>query len=225
MRFIDFIMLYEAIDPETRRNRKLMLKYFLSLKNYSYWNADHSIEVAKLARDFGKYLNFDTTKILKSAITHDIGKITVAKDVLHKPGKLNDAERQGMNKHAGASSQELSKLTGEHGRIAIIAAKFHHTKPQEIDRKVGDGELTVEEGELVKLVTICDIFEALTSKARPYKKPMTKFDALELMNGLDIVDYDMFKKFEAWQHRDFANEYRQDYVERARAALLNKGAS
>lgn len=222
MRLLEFLVIYEALDPEVRRNRKEMIKHFLTLNYYSKWNAEHSMEVARLARDFGgKYLGYDINKIVKAALTHDVGKTRVPKSVLHKPGKLEPGERATMNTHVEAAFDLLKTLTGEHGKLAKQGAELHHTPAAEIDRLVAAELLTPEEGELAKIIMLCDIFEALTSQSRPYKEPLTKYDALELMKGIRALDDELLKKFIAWQHQAFANEYRPEYVERERQRLLS----
>ena len=225
--FKDFLLLErdlleligEALDPEVRRNRKKMIEFFLKLDDYSYWNSEHSLEVAKLARDFGKFLGLDGNKLAISALTHDVGKTGVDKRVLHKPGMLEPEEREHMNTHAQASGDKLKKLTGVHGVYARLAALYHHTKPSELDMMEHDGVLSSEEVEFIKIVTIADIFEALTSEKRPYKKPTTKYDALDIMSHIDIVDQKVFAKFIQWQKQEFANEYRDEYVEKNRERL------
>ena len=208
MNFLQFLTLWEALDPIERRNRKEMVKHFLSLSRYSKWNADHSAEVAKLARDFAKYLGLDANKVAMSALTHDIGKTKIPKDILHKPGKLSDEERHTMNSHAQEANSKLNSLTGVHGRLAKLAAIYDHTQPQKLKTLQHEGHLSEEEVELIKIITIADIFEALTSNSRPYKKTFTKPEALQLMTIIDIIDKPLFEKFKHWQLRDFKNEYR-----------------
>jgi|LakMenEpi03Aug12_release.lakeMendotaPanAssembly.Ray.scaffolds.fasta_scaffold05161_2 HD-GYP domain-containing protein (c-di-GMP phosphodiesterase class II) len=229
MRFKEFLiltedlmnLLAEAISPEVRRNRKKMIEYYLKLDNYSYWNGGHAMEVAKLARDFGKYLGLDANKLAYSALTHDSGKVHVDKRVLHKPDLLEPDERKHISSHVSDEEhiKHLKHLTGEHGVFARLALMYHHTRPDEIDKKVQAGELGDDEAEIVKIITICDVFEALVSEKRPYKKPITKYDALSLMETLAVIDKETFAKFVKWQYQEFANEYRKDYVEKNRARL------
>ena len=208
MRFSEFIILMEMLDPETRRNRKQMIKHFNNLKNYSKWNAEHSMEVARLVRDFSKYIGMSVKNVVAGALSHDVGKIHVDKKILHKPGKLTPDERIEMDTHAIKSAEMLKSLTGQHGNIARLMAGFHHTKPAELHDLLLKGELTEDEVELIKLVTICDIFEALTTKKRPYKESMSKNSALELMTKIEIIDQPLLKKFIHWQKTEFTNEYR-----------------
>ena len=217
----DIKHLIEEIDPEVRRNRKKMIDYYLKLNNYSYWNAEHAMEVAKLSRDFGKHLGLDANKLAYSALTHDSGKVHVDKIVLHKPDTLSEPERVHIDTHASKDEdiKHLKHLTGEQGNYARLALRYHHTRPSDLDKMANDGKLTKDEVEVIKIITICDIFEALVSEKRPYKKPITKYDALVLMSSLTIVDKEILKKFVEWQYQEFANEYRKDFVERNRERL------
>jgi putative nucleotidyltransferase with HDIG domain len=219
MRLLEFLVLFESLDPELRRNRKEMIKHFLTLNSYSKWNAEHSLEVARIARDFGKQIGVDVNKILKAALTHDVGKTKISKAILHKAGLYDPIERVEINKHAEAALDILKSLTGEHGKIAKQGAELHHTPSEEIDRLIDLKVLTYEEGELVKIIMICDIFEALTSKTRPYKEHTLKADAIEIMKTMPNIDQTLFKKFVEWQHQEFANEYRPEYIKREREKL------
>ena len=209
MRFRDFLILLEALDPEIRRNRKEMVKHFKNLNNYSVWNAEHSMEVAKIARDFGKYLGLDSNRIVKSALTHDVGKITIRKDLLHKPGYFDEPERAEMKSHVGQSSNDILKsLTGDHKRLAMIGAEFHHTTPEGLQVLADEGKLSETDVELIKVITIADVFEALVSDKRPYKEGISRKEALVTMAKMGHIDKDMFEKFKKWQLSEFTQFYR-----------------
>ena len=68
------------------------------------------------------------------------------------------------------------------------------------DHKEGD-EIPFE----VRLLTILDIFEALTAKDRPYKKPFSAGKAFGILNNMadegciDKNILDMFEKSKAWE--------------------------
>ena len=57
----------------------------------------------------------------------------------------------------------------------------------------------------VRLLTILDIFEALTAKDRPYKKPIPVERSLEILRSMvregniDGEILDLFEKSEAWK--------------------------
>ncbi|MBB5319642.1 HD-GYP domain-containing protein (c-di-GMP phosphodiesterase class II) [Marinobacter oulmenensis] len=61
------------------------------------------------------------------ALLHDIGKILVPDDVLHKPGRLTAEEFETMKLHARYSRDILASTEGI-GDIALITAAQHHEK-------------------------------------------------------------------------------------------------
>lgn len=214
----------ENVDPETKRNRKEMVKLLKKLSNYSEWTATHAINVAKLVRDFGKTLGLNPNKLLTSAISHDTAKLDIDKRVLHKPGTIDDEERTYIQNHTNKNNLKyyMHRFTGDSGKIAYLGALYHHTSYKAIDFDVSQGVLTEEEGLIIKIITICDIFEALTSEDRPYRAGSTKFDALELMQTIPVLDKELLKQFKSWQYENFANEYKPYYIEKHRKSILDK---
>jgi HD-GYP domain-containing protein (c-di-GMP phosphodiesterase class II) len=166
------------------------------------------MEVAKIARDFGAYLGLDTNKIVKSALTHDIGKLKIRKDLLHKPGYFNQDERNEMGTHSIKSSELLDTLTGDHKRLAKIGAEFHHTNPQELERLKNEGTLSEVDITIIKVITIADVFEALISHARPYKKGLSHLEALSTLEKINHIDKELLERFKKWQLSHFTQLYR-----------------
>lgn len=192
-----------------RRNQKRLQHYLNVLFRYSRWNGEHSVAVAKLARDFSRFLKLDHELIAKAALLHDIGKITIPKEILHKPTDLTCAERWIINQHSVNSKKLLKRLEGNFGLLTRNIACYHHTPAKDIDELVRQKKLSRPHGRIIKLVTICDVFEALISYYRPYKGGKTKIETIEIMWQLSNLDKKLFKKFETWQRQDFAHEFRK----------------
>ena len=111
----------------------------------------------------------------KSALLHDIGKVGIPDDILHKPGKLTPAEWAIMQTHAqlGAEAIEQAERGAEQPveflGCAREIARHHH------ERWDGTGYPDGLAGDAIpvaaRLMALADVFDALISR-RVYKEPM-----------------------------------------------------
>jgi putative two-component system response regulator len=105
--------------------------------------------------------------IFQASPMHDIGKIGVPDHILLKPGRLDPPEMTIMRRHTQIGGKMLG---GHHAPVLQLAhsiALHHHEKWDGSgypDAMIGDA-IPVE----VRIVAICDVFDALTS-SRPYKQ-------------------------------------------------------
>lgn len=118
--------------------------------------------------------------LFNAAPMHDIGKIGTPDAILTKPGRLDDGERQEMNRHAEIGAE----IIGEHSnsspllQMAQRIALCHHEKwdgsgyPQGLSGE----DIPIE----ARIVAITDVFDALTS-VRPYKDEWPIEKALNLL--------------------------------------------
>jgi HD-GYP domain-containing protein (c-di-GMP phosphodiesterase class II) len=108
---------------------------------------------------------------------HDIGKLLIPNEILTKPGKLTDQERLVIRNHPEAGYR-LLKTYPDLPPVVLDICRLHH---EALD---GSGyPLGLKKKDLstpVRLSTVCDVFEALTS-VRPYKRPWTSTEALDWM--------------------------------------------
>lgn len=118
----------------------------------------------------------ETWKISVASMMHDVGKICVPREILHKPGKLTEEELGEIKKHVDYGYKLLEKSPGEIMQIAAGIAKQHH------ERFDGKGYQNNLEGEHINIyarcVAVADVFDALVSK-RCYKKSWTPGQARE----------------------------------------------
>jgi putative two-component system response regulator len=109
---------------------------------------------------------------------HDIGKIAVSDEILHKPGKLTPAEWDEMRRHPLIGSEILSGSESELLRLGGLIALTHH------ERWDGSGYPHGVAGEAIpvegRIVALADVFDALTSE-RPYKPAFEVGHAVALM--------------------------------------------
>lgn len=155
----------------------------------------HSLQVSGLAGAFARHLKWpdaDCKEVIAGGLVHDIGKMRIPLTILDKPVKLTDEERALINKHP-LFGQEILKprleIPYEVKRMAIQHHEF-------LD---GTGYPNGLKGDRispqVRLMTICDIFVALT-ETRAYKEPLTARQALHKMKELGPkLDQDMLRQF------------------------------
>ncbi|MHC1741811.1 MAG: HD domain-containing phosphohydrolase [Syntrophobacteraceae bacterium] len=106
--------------------------------------------------------------VFNASPMHDIGKIGISDTILLKPGRLDVSEFTIMKTHTTIGAEILSGHDSRLLEMAYVIALTHHEKWD------GSGYPRGLSGEDIplagRIVAVCDVFDALTSK-RPYKEP------------------------------------------------------
>mgnify|MGYP000846986521 CR=1 FL=1 len=125
----------------------------------------------------------DVKDMLRSVPLHDIGKIGIKDDILHKSSLLNNQEYESMKKHTILGRQAFDKIIAQVGEtrwllLARNMAYYHHENWDGTGYPEG---LKGEEIPLyVRVLSIADVYDALTSW-RSYKEPYSHHRALEII--------------------------------------------
>jgi putative nucleotidyltransferase with HDIG domain len=139
---------------------------------------EHSINLAVLMGIFAKAMKLDRETmhhVMVGALLHDIGKIKVPDNILHKPGKLNDDEFSRMKQHVVFSRELLKSTPGIHPLTVDVAAQ-HHERIDGSGYPEGlSGCQICREG---KMVAITDVYDAITAD-RCYHKGLAPTAALK----------------------------------------------
>ncbi|WP_267424449.1 HD domain-containing phosphohydrolase [Methylobacterium sp. GC_Met_2] len=154
----------------------------------------HCLLVTGLAAAFATKLGLaglDSYRLTKAALLHDVGKIQVPPAILNKPGKLTDPEMAVMRTHAALGYDML--LGGGFSEDVLQVVRSHH---EMLDGSgYPDGLQAAEIPDLVRLVTICDIYGALIER-RPYRAPMTGVKAYSVLRSMTSrLDADLTEAF------------------------------
>ncbi|HHT9111401.1 MAG TPA: HD domain-containing phosphohydrolase [Candidatus Brocadiaceae bacterium] len=182
---------YAAIAIENARLHEEREKTFLSaiktlaaaIDRRDPITAGHSERVARLAVELGSAIGLSISELRMlnyAAILHDVGKIGIRDTVLLKPGRFTPEERSEMNKHALFTKEILEEIyfSKEYKSIPTVAA-MHHEKLSGAGYPFG---LKAEQLNVFgRILAIADIFDALVSHDRPYRKAMALADALNIL--------------------------------------------
>lgn len=142
----------------------------------------HCMLVAGLAAAFSMSLGFrsvDAQRLTDAALLHDVGKSRIPIEILNKPDRLTDEERATMNAHPVIG---FEMLQGQgHADEVLAVVRSHH---EALDGSGYPDRLPAARiPDLVRLVTVCDIFAALIER-RPYKKPFGGDEAYRILCGM-----------------------------------------
>jgi putative two-component system response regulator len=125
--------------------------------------------------------------LLRASPMHDIGKIAIPDEVLLKPGILSSGEWETMKTHSEVGAEILSGYDSELMQVASEIARTHH------ERWDGQGYPAGLKGEEIplytRIVSVCDVFDALTSE-RPYKKAWSVKEAMDYLYAHSGTQFD-----------------------------------
>ncbi|WP_354625611.1 HD-GYP domain-containing protein [Psychromonas sp. MME2] len=144
---------------------------------------EHSVAVAVLMTIFAFRMNIDKAIVKELAIgafLHDVGKIKIPPAILDKPGKLTEEEFAIMKSHA-SHSIEIIKKTPNISALSLEVAALHHEKlnGEGYPNGVADKDISI----YGRMISICDIFDALTSH-RCYKEGYSQVKAFGILRAL-----------------------------------------
>ena len=133
----------------------------------------HVIRISKLCERLAKGCGLSEHEchlIRHASPMHDIGKIGIPDHILLKSGKLTHEEWAVMKSHADIGALILSGSESEFLQMAEIIAGSHHERwdGNGYPRGLKEDEIPI----VSRIVTVCDVFDALTSE-RPYKEAWT----------------------------------------------------
>jgi HD-GYP domain-containing protein (c-di-GMP phosphodiesterase class II) len=116
---------------------------------------------------------------------HDIGKIGISDQILHKSGPLSDKEWETMRGHPAIGEQML--LPYRQFRHQALIVRSHH------ERWDGRGYPDNLRGQSIpisaRIIGVADAFDAMTS-TRPYRPAMSRARAIEEIRKNAAIQFD-----------------------------------
>jgi putative nucleotidyltransferase with HDIG domain len=161
----------------------------LQLKEFDQYTTAHSLNVSVLSMALAESLGYGAKQVRAvgvAGLLHDIGKVRIPIEVLTKPGKLTDEERQLMNQHPVEGARIILQ-SGDEMELAAVVAYEHHIMLN------GGGYPTLHYkrpcGAASRLVHVCDVYDALCTK-RPYREAWTSEKAVSYLESLAGQEFD-----------------------------------
>jgi len=148
----------------------------------------HSNRVKIMCEQMGKAMQLSKEDIVDLTLAgnlHDIGKIAIPEEILHKPAKLTDEEYEIIKTHAEIGYRILNAVE-EYQRVAL-ATLYHH------ERYDGSGYPKGIKGEEIplfsRIISVVDAYEAMVSD-RVYRKAPGKAYAIEELRRCSGTQFD-----------------------------------
>jgi putative nucleotidyltransferase with HDIG domain len=166
-----------------------MVLPLLQLKEFDQYTTTHSMNVAVLAMALGEFLELGAATVRAlgvAGLLHDLGKICIPRDILIKPGKLNDTEREVIREHPIVGARMLL-ASPDPMELAAVVAYEHHIM---LD---GGGYPTLQDARgaqfASRLVHICDVYDALRTN-RPYREAWESERAIAYIQDRAGAEFD-----------------------------------
>ncbi len=151
----------------------------LAVEAKDQYSRGHLDRVARYVQRICDKLGVDEEQrsILRDAARlHDIGKIGILDEVLRKPSKLSEEEREVMKKHTLIGEGIISPIRSLRNLCDIV--RHHH---EMLDGSGYPDGLKGDEISLItRILTVADIYDALTT-TRPYRPALTREEAFQIL--------------------------------------------
>jgi putative nucleotidyltransferase with HDIG domain len=166
---------------------------------------NHSYRVSVYATTIAAEMHLPEQQIedvRAAALLHDIGKLEISRDILHKAARLDDNETQEMRTHVEKGVKLLNPVGGSLRRVLPIILA-HHDKFDGSGYHATKGEdIPIE----ARIITVADAYDAMISD-RPYRKGVTAIE------GRDAILKGMGADFDPTVVKAFESAFRKQRLE------------
>lgn len=177
----------EELVPEVVDMVKALATALYSKSDY---NKQHHLETARLSELLAKVMGLSQQQVEQirvAGLLHDVGTLSIPVELINKPGKYNEDEREIINQHAVLGAQLLRPIRALRDICEIL--ENHH------ERWDGTGYPRGLKGEAIplpaRIVSIVDSYHAMISD-RPYRKAMSRDEAIQTLKKGAGLQWDPF---------------------------------
>jgi len=141
---------------------------------------EHTRRVAQLTVQVGHELGLRGGRLrglAVAALLHDVGKLQVPDSILRKAGPLSQSEFDVIKRHPGDGAALLAHIGGFANEAPLVRGHHERLDGSGYPDGLRGSELTLE----VRILGVCDVYDALTSE-RVYRRPLTQDQALLVLD-------------------------------------------
>ncbi len=181
-------MYQQKLTDANSARSKIISALLGTLKEKSDETETHALRMTEMGYYFGNILELDDEdmdKLSLLATMHDIGKVTIAEEILKKPGKLTEKEWEKIKEHP-ETGRRIARTSENLIHIAEEISAHH-------ERWDGNGYPRGLKGKnipyLARMIAIIDTYDVMTHD-RSYRKALSKKEALEEIENCAGTQFD-----------------------------------
>jgi diguanylate cyclase (GGDEF)-like protein len=175
----------DAVDPNYRQAIEALAVALLERDRYTGEHSAAVIEMsAVVARDLGLGSG-EVERVRSAALLHDVGKVAIPDEILHKAGPLNDDEWKLMKEHPVIGERILRVVPG----LGTVARIVRHEHERWDGGGYPDGLAGAEIPIGSRIIIVADTYHAITSD-RPYRTARSHGEAIEELTRCAGTQFD-----------------------------------
>lgn len=176
------------------------------IRDYDDSTYVHCVNVSLICNVLGKWIGFskeDIETLTLCGLLHDVGKLMMPKEIITKPSRLTEHEFTMIKMHPHMGCTILKEDIDERVKNAVLQ---HHEKCDGSGYPYGLVKDQIDE--FAKIVTIADVYDAMTAN-RVYRKGICPFEVIE------TLEKEGFQKYEPRYLLIFLERMVESYINRS----------
>jgi putative nucleotidyltransferase with HDIG domain len=177
--------LYAKLESLFMASIKMLVECIDARDSYTSGHSTRvSIYSIYLAREIG--LSEDQVRLIEiGALLHDVGKIRIRDNILNKPGRLTEEERNIIKDHPEFGKRIVEHVKQLQETVPCIYCHHEYFNGNGYPRGLGGEDIPL----MGRIVTIADTFDAMTT-TRPYRKALSQREAYEELLRYSGIQFD-----------------------------------
>lgn len=170
---------HDALDHIARGYPEALRTLVAAVEARDSYTSGHSRRVTETAAAIGQRLGLrsdELRRLVWGAELHDIGKIGISDQIIHKPGPLTADERTLVEEHPVIGWEIARQARSLNEVLEVVRHHHERTDGAGYPDRLADDEIPLN----ARIVAVADVWDALTSD-RAYRPAFETGRALEIM--------------------------------------------